>query len=105
MGKVIIIGDSGVGKSNILLRYASDSFVENHMATIGLNYVFKIEKIDDIRLKMQLWDTAGQDKFKTITRSYYRNSHGVLVVFSLDDRDSFNSVCTHLSMQRSGWTI
>ena len=86
MGKVIIIGDSGVGKSNLLLRYASDSFVENHMATIGLNYVFKIENIDDIRLKMQIWDTAGQDKFKTITRSYYRNSQGVLVVFSLDDR-------------------
>lgn len=56
------------------------------MATIGLNYVFKIENIDDIRLKMQIWDTAGQDKFKTITRSYYRNSQGVLVVFSLDDR-------------------
>ena len=86
MGKVIIIGDSGVGKSNLLLRYASDSLVENHMATIGLNYVFKIENIDDIRLKMQIWDTAGQDKFKTITRSYYRNSQGVLVVFSLDDR-------------------
>ena len=68
------------------------------MATIGLNYVFKIENIEDIRLKMQIWDTAGQDKFKTITRSYYRNSEGVLVVFSLDDRDSFYSVCKYLYM-------
>jgi small GTP-binding protein len=94
--KVIIIGDSGVGKSNILLRYASGAFAENHMSTIGLNYVYRIETVADVKLKLQIWDTAGQDKFKTITKSYYRNSQGVLVVFALDRRDSFTSVCKPL---------
>ena len=96
--KMIIIGDSGVGKSNIMLRFSSGAFHENHYATIGLNYVFKVIPLDDIRIKLQIWDTAGQDKFKTITKSYYRNSQGVLVVFGVDCRDSYYSVCTHESI-------
>jgi GTPase SAR1 family protein len=103
--KIIIIGDSGVGKSNILLRYSSGSFAENHMATIGLNYVFKVIPIDDIKIKLQIWDTAGQDKFKTITKNYYRNTQGVLVVFGVDCRDSYYSVCTNFIIKKSGWRI
>ncbi len=98
--KIIIIGDSGVGKSNILLRYSRGSFAENHMATVGLNYVFKVETVDDVRVKLQIWDTAGQDKFKTITKSYYRNSQGVLVVFGVDSRDSYYSVCTQSTTRK-----
>ena len=73
------------------------------MATIGLNYVFKIVTIGDVRVKLQIWDTAGQDKFKTITKSYYRNSQGVLVVFAIDSRDSYHSVGTHLLIKNDGW--
>ena len=73
------------------------------MATIGLNYVFKIVTIGDVRVKLQIWDTAGQDKFRTITKSYYRNSQGVLVVFGIDCRDSYNSVGTHPLIQNDGW--
>ena len=81
-----------MGKSNILLRYSEGKFVENYMMTIGINYVYKIIDINGIKIKLQIWDTAGQDKYKTITKNYYRNSQGVLIVFSLDSRDSFYSV-------------
>lgn len=90
--KIIIIGDSGVGKSNILLRYSEGKFVDNYMMTIGINYVYKIITIDGVKIKLQIWDTAGQDKYKTITKNYYRNSQGVLIVFGVDSRDSFYSV-------------
>lgn len=56
------------------------------MMTIGINYVFKVIALDKIKIKLQIWDTAGQDKYKTITHSYYRNSQGVLIVFSIDSR-------------------
>lgn len=90
--KIIIIGDSGVGKSNILLRYTEGKFVDNYMMTIGLNYVFRVVNIEGVKIKLQIWDTAGQEKYKTITQAYYRNSEGVLVVFAVDSRDSFQNV-------------
>lgn len=62
------------------------------MMTIGINYTFKIVAIDGAKIKLQIWDTAGQDKYKTITQNYYRNSDGVLIVFSIDSRESFSSV-------------
>jgi GTPase SAR1 family protein len=102
--KVIIIGDSGVGKSNLLLRYSEGKFVDNYMMTIGINYVFKVISLDGDRIKLQIWDTAGQDKYKTITQNYYRNSQGVLIVYSIDSRESFNSVSTHADIQRTGST-
>ncbi len=92
--KLIIIGDSGVGKSNLLLRFTEGKFADNYMMTIGLNYVFKVVTIQGVRIKLQIWDTAGQDKYKTITKNYYRNSQGVIVVFAIDDKESFRSLCT-----------
>lgn len=62
------------------------------MMTIGINYVFKVITLDDVKIKLQIWDTAGQDKYKTITQNYYRNSQGVLIVYSIDSRESFYSV-------------
>lgn len=100
--KLIIIGDSGVGKSNLLLRFTEGKFADNYMMTIGLNYVFKVVTIQGVRIKLQIWDTAGQDKYKTITKNYYRNSQGVIVVFAIDDRESFRSVCTALATQPTG---
>ncbi len=103
--KIIIIGDSGVGKSNLLLRYSEGKFVDNYMMTIGINYVFKIIAIDGVKIKLQIWDTAGQDKYKTITQNYYRNSQGVLIVFAIDSRDSFNSVRILAFIQEIGFRI
>lgn len=103
--KVIIIGDSGVGKSNILLRYSEGKFVENYMMTIGINYVYKVIGAEGARIKLQIWDTAGQDKYKTITKNYYRNSQGVIIVFGIDSRDSFYSVSKALLIKGTGYRI
>jgi small GTP-binding protein len=103
--KIIIIGDSGVGKSNLLLRYSEGKFVDNYMMTIGINYVYKIIAIDGVKIKLQIWDTAGQDKYKTITQNYYRNSQGVLIVFAIDSRDSFNSVSKPTFIKETGFRI
>ena len=100
--KVIIIGDSGVGKSNMLLRYSEGKFVENYMMTIGINYVYKVVDIEGAKIKLQIWDTAGQDKYKTITKNYYRNSQGVIIVFGIDSRDSFYSVSKDHSIKGTG---
>ena len=65
--KVVIIGDSAVGKTNILLRYVNESYKITHITTIGVDFKIKTIPIDDVKLKMQIWDTAGQERFKTIT--------------------------------------
>jgi len=65
--KVVIIGDSAVGKTNILLRYISEDFKMNHITTIGVDFKIKTIPIDGLKIKMQIWDTAGQERFKTIT--------------------------------------
>lgn len=75
------------------------------MMTIGINYVYKIITIDGVKIKLQIWDTAGQDKYKTITKNYYRNSQGVLIVFGIDSRDSFYSVRNSCEMQAIGLKI
>lgn len=72
------------------------------MMTIGINYVYKIIDIEGTKIKLQLWDTAGQDKYKTITKNYYRNSQGVLIVFSIDSKDSFYSVRTFSPIKATG---
>jgi Ras-related protein Rab-1A len=90
--KLLVIGDSGVGKSSILLRYCDNQFSENYLSTIGVD--FKIITINHLgkKIKLQIWDTAGQERFRTITSSYYRGVQGIIVVFSVSDLDSFNHV-------------
>jgi hypothetical protein len=75
------------------------------MMTIGINYVYKVIQVAGVKIKMQIWDTAGQDKYKTITQNYYRNSQGVLIVFAVDSRDSFRSVSTLPLIQLTGLKI
>ena len=87
--KVLIIGDSGVGKSCLMSRYTTDVFPQNHVPTIGMDMKAKRLTVDDMCLKMQLWDTTGQEKFRAITTSYFKGSHGILLVFSYDNRESF----------------
>ncbi|KAI4211945.1 MAG: hypothetical protein LQ351_005285 [Letrouitia transgressa] len=74
--KLLLIGDSGVGKSCLLLRFADDTYTESYISTIGVDF----------------WDTAGQERFRTITSSYYRGAHGICVVYDVTDMDSFNNV-------------
>ncbi len=90
--KILIIGDSGVGKSCILLRFAEDTFTESYISTIGVDFKIKTIEQEGKHIKLQIWDTAGQERFRTITSSYYRGAHGIIVVYDVCDIESFNNV-------------
>jgi Ras-related protein Rab-1A len=87
-----MVGDSAVGKSSLLLRFADDQFNENYMITIGVDFRFKTLKVDNKLIKLQIWDTAGQERFRTIVNTYYKNSNAVFMIFDLGNRDTFNSI-------------
>eukprot|EP00392_Amoebophrya_sp_AT5.2_P004677 g4685.t1 len=90
--KLVLIGDSGVGKSCLLLRFADDQFTESYITTIGVDFRFKTISVGGKTVKLQIWDTAGQERFRTITSAYYRGADGIVIVYDSSDRDSFNNV-------------
>ncbi|XP_063722184.1 uncharacterized protein LOC134848598 [Symsagittifera roscoffensis] len=92
MFKVIVVGDSGVGKTNLLLRYTKDEFKENPACTLGAE-LSRVEKnIDDDHVIVDLWDTAGQEKFKSLTKIYCRGAHGVILVYDISNHHSFEQL-------------
>lgn len=90
--KLLMIGDSGVGKTCLLLRYANDSFSPTFITTIGIDFKIKNIQLDGKRIKLQIWDTAGQERFRTITTSYFRGAQGILLVYDVTDRQTFTSI-------------
>ena len=90
--KYIIIGDAAVGKSNLLLRYVHGQFKPEYQLTIGVEFGAKNIEIDSKMFRIQIWDTAGTENFRSITRAYYKNSVCALVVYDISSRDSFNNV-------------
>jgi len=90
--KLLIIGDSGVGKSCILQRFAGENFSGTYITTIGVDFKIRTVNIDGERVKLQIWDTAGQERFRTITSTYYRGTHGVIVVYDVTSSESFVNV-------------
>ena len=91
--KVVMIGDSGVGKSNLLMRYTKGEFNMESKTTIGVEFATKTIKTQDKKvITTQIWDTAGQERFKTITQTYYRGSMGILLVYSIGDLASFQAL-------------
>jgi Ras-related protein Rab-8A len=90
--KLLLIGDSGVGKSCLLLRYSDDSFTSSFITTIGIDFKIKSIMCGDAKVKLQIWDTAGQERFRTITTAYYRGAMGILLVYDVADENSFNNV-------------
>ena len=95
--KVVIIGNSGVGKSCMLTRFADQTYTDEYISTIGVDFKIRTVYIDDKVVKLQLWDTAGQERFRTITTSYYRGAQGIVIVYDVCDRDSFNQVPSWLT--------
>lgn len=90
--KLLLIGDSGVGKSCLLLRFADDTYTESYISTIGVDFKIRTIELEGKTVKLQIWDTAGQERFRTITSSYYRGAHGIIVVYDVTDGDTYSNV-------------
>eukprot|EP01123_Difflugia_compressa_P009891 TRINITY_DN3430_c0_g1_i6.p1 TRINITY_DN3430_c0_g1~~TRINITY_DN3430_c0_g1_i6.p1 ORF type:complete len:202 (-),score=30.86 TRINITY_DN3430_c0_g1_i6:110-715(-) len=89
--KMLMIGDPGVGKSSLLLRYADNEFTQNFISTIGVDFKEKEININGSNITIQIWDTAGQERFRTITSSYYRGAHGMILTFDVTNPATFKS--------------
>eukprot|EP01120_Amphizonella_sp_Union-15-10_P013511 TRINITY_DN6267_c0_g1_i1.p1 TRINITY_DN6267_c0_g1~~TRINITY_DN6267_c0_g1_i1.p1 ORF type:complete len:200 (+),score=24.36 TRINITY_DN6267_c0_g1_i1:47-646(+) len=90
--KLLLIGDSGVGKSCLLLRFADDTFTDSYISTIGVDFKIQTLELEGKTVKLQIWDTAGQERFRTITSSYYRGAHGIIIVYDITDQVSFTNI-------------
>ena len=90
--KIVIIGDTNVGKSNILSRYLTNEFTSNTKSTVGVELGIKFLKIKNTSTKIQIWDTAGQERYQAITSSYFRGSDGCFIVYDITNETSFNNI-------------
>ncbi|KAL8128877.1 hypothetical protein V2J09_018032 [Rumex salicifolius] len=90
--KIVLVGDSAVGKSNLLARFARDEFYPNSKSTIGVEFQTQRMQIDGKEIKAQIWDTAGQERFRAVTSAYYRGAVGALLVYDVSRRQTFDSV-------------
>ena len=90
--KLIILGDSGVGKTNLITRFASDKFNKNSKATIGVEFIYKTLKINNEIFKIEIWDTAGQERYKSITSAYYKGAKGAIIVYDITSEQSFKNI-------------
>ena len=96
--KILLLGDSSVGKTCFLMRYTDNTFQEIHMSTIGLDYKLKNVQLDDGKMvKIQIWDTAGQDRFRSITKNYYKGAHGIILIYDITNKKSFENVRTWIN--------
>ena len=94
--KVLLLGNSNVGKSSLFLRFVDDIWNDTFVPTIGVDFKIKTFDIDRKKIKMQIWDTAGQERFKNIIASYYRGAHGILLIYDVTDKDSFRNLSNWL---------
>lgn len=92
MFKLLIIGNSSVGKTSFLFRYADDSFTSAFVSTVGIDFKVKTVFQNNKRIKLQIWDTAGQERYRTITTAYYRGAMGFLLIYDISNQDSFKAV-------------
>lgn len=90
--KIVLIGDSGVGKSNLLTRFTRNEFNMESRSTIGVEFATRTTEIDGKRIKAQIWDTAGQERYRAITSAYYRGAVGAIVVYDISKSESYENV-------------
>ena len=94
--KVLMLGNSNVGKSSLFLRFVDDIWNDTFVPTIGVDFKIKTIEIDQKKVKMQIWDTAGQERFKNIISSYYRGANGILLIYDVTEKESFKSLSNWL---------
>jgi Ras-related protein Rab-8A len=92
--KLLLIGDSGVGKTCVLFRFSDDAFNSTFISTIGIDFKIRTIELDDKKIKLQIWDTAGQERFRTITTAYYRGAMGILLLYDITNEKSFDNIKT-----------
>mmetsp|Transcript_30584 Transcript_30584/g.42780 ORF Transcript_30584/g.42780 Transcript_30584/m.42780 type:complete len:204 (-) Transcript_30584:136-747(-) len=90
--KVLLVGDASVGKTSLMTRFCKDEFTESLISTIGLDFSARTVRVQGKDVRLQVWDTAGSEKFRSITQAYFRRSHGILLVYSVADLSSFQHV-------------
>nr|pir hypothetical protein D1037.4 - Caenorhabditis elegans [Caenorhabditis elegans] len=90
--KLLLIGDSGVGKTCVLFRFSDDSFNNSFISTIGIDFKIRTIELDGKKIKLQIWDTAGQERFRTITTAYYRGAMGIILVYDITNERSFENI-------------
>ena len=90
--KVVIVGDSGVGKTNLIKRFVTNSFNQNSKATVGVEFLSKSYRINDQVFKIEMWDTAGQERYKSITAAYYKGAKGALIVYDITQKTTFENI-------------
>jgi small GTP-binding protein len=90
--KYLVVGDSGVGKTSLLVRYCEDSFQTDYLSTIGVDFKIKRMELNHNQVTLNIWDTAGQERFRNITKSFYKGAHGIILTFSITDPVSFNHI-------------
>ena len=98
--KVVVVGDSGVGKTNLIKRFVSNTYNPNTKATVGVEFLSKSYKINDQVFKIEIWDTAGQERYKSITAAYYKGAKGALIVYDITQKDSFENINKWMSEVR-----
>eukprot|EP00668_Euglena_longa_P048101 GGOE01065162.1.p1 GENE.GGOE01065162.1~~GGOE01065162.1.p1 ORF type:complete len:227 (+),score=76.27 GGOE01065162.1:58-681(+) len=90
--KLLLIGESGVGKSCLMVRFAEDTFSESYLSTIGIDFKARDVDVGGQRCSLQVWDTAGQEQFRTITAAFYRGAHGIALVYDVTNRSTFSNI-------------
>lgn len=90
--KLLILGDQKVGKTSMLLRFTEDYFPNSHIQTLGIDFKLKVQNINNKTYKFQIWDTAGQERFRKLTTAYYKNAKGIILVFDINRKESFDMV-------------
>ena len=90
--KILTLGESGVGKTCILRRFVENKFIKNHLATIGIDFRTKTIPINDYEVKLKIWDTAGEERFRNITNQYYKGADGIILVYDLNNKDTLTKI-------------
>ena len=90
--KLMVLGDSSVGKSSILTKYCKNQFLSKYITTIGIDFQIKYLNINNKRIKVQIWDTAGQERYRVVTKNYFNSSNGFVIIYDITNRVSFNNI-------------